>query len=150
MAKEIYLRVTKEGFAPADNYSASQLQEMKLKELQIVKADLKKLRSVKFNNLVHKLGQLCVQNIDSFHGMDVHKAVKRLQLESGFGCDEIGIQVPNVGMCIQKIPKSLSFSTMDQIEFEGVAKNIARYIAEQYYEGLSEEDVMVMSQMINE
>ena len=146
----VYLRVTKDGFVFADNFSESQVREMKLKEHQIIQADIKKLRSVKFNNLVHKLGQLCVQNIDSFHGMDVHKAVKRLQLESGAGCDEIGIQVPNVGMCIQKIPKSLSFSTMDQIEFESVAKSIARYIAEQYYEGLNEEDVMVMSQMINE
>ena len=146
----VYLRVTKDGFVFADNFSESQVREMKLKEHQIIQADIKKLRSVKFNNLVHKLGQLCVQNIDSFHGMDVHKAVKRLQLESGSGCDEIGIQVPNVGMCIQKIPKSLSFSTMDQIEFESVAKSIARYIAEQYYEGLNEEDVMVMSQMISE
>ena len=88
----------------------------------LVLADITKPRNPKFNKLVHQLGQLVVQNIDAFSCLDAHKAIKRLQIEGRIACDEIGVMVANFGMVIQFIPRSLSFESMDEAEYQEAAK----------------------------
>ena len=117
----------------------------------LLAAELVKPRNPKFNRLVHRIGQLVVANIDAFAGLDAHKAVKRLQIEGKVACEEIGIHVPNYGMVIQLIPRSLGFESMDEGEYCQAARGICRTIAERYWSDLSEEQVLEMAEcFINE
>lgn len=131
--EKVYLRVSQGALVPADNYARSVLRERGFNIGDLLAADLTKPRNPKFNNLVHQLGQLVVANIESFSGMDAHKAIKRLQIEGRVACDEIGVMVPGFGMVIQFIPQSLSFQSLDEGEFQQAARGIARTIAERYW-----------------
>lgn len=91
--EKVYLRVIHGGFAPADSYALSVLRSRGFRTGDVIKADLTKPRNPKFNRLVHRIGQLVVANLDDFAGMDAHTAIKRLQIESGTACDEIGVSL---------------------------------------------------------
>ena len=144
--EKIYLRVEKGALIPADAFAAQQLRARKYAIGDVIKADLTKLRNPKFNRLVHRIGQLVVANIESFHGLDAHRAIKRLQIEGRIACDEIGVMVPGFGMVIQFIPRSLSFDTMDEAEYHQVARDICRTIAERYWPDLSPEKIEQMAE----
>jgi hypothetical protein len=89
----IYFRFHQNGYLyPADNYAASQLRSRSYKSGDVVSVSITKLRSPGFNRLAHKIGQLVAANIDDFHGMDAHKALKRLQLEANAACEEVVIK----------------------------------------------------------
>jgi hypothetical protein len=143
--EQIYFRVAKGCLVPADNYAASVLRARGYKVGDLLKADLTKPRNPKFNRLVHQLGQLVVANIEGFAGLDAHKAIKRLQIEGKVACDEIGVFVPGYGMVIQFIPRSLSFESMDEGEYQQAARGISRTIAERYWHGLDPEEIENMA-----
>ena len=142
----VYLRVIKGGFAPADRFQESVLRQRGYRIGDLLKADLIKPRNPKFNNLVHRIGQLVVANIEAFDGLEPHAAIKRLQIEGRIACDEIGVFVPRYGMVIQSVPRSLSFESMDEAEYQAAAKGICRTIAERYWHGLSEEQIAEMAE----
>ena len=147
MSRErIYLRVDRGMLIPADSFSAQQLRNRNYKIGDVIKADLTKLRNPKFNRLVHRIGQLVVANIEAFHGLDAHTAVKRLQIEGKVACDEIGIMVPGYGMIIQFIPRSLSFESMDEAEFQSAARGICRTVSWRYWTTLSAEAIEEMAE----
>jgi hypothetical protein len=147
----IYLRVEKGHLSPADSFAASQLRERSYHIGDLLEAELSKPRNPKFNRLVHRIGQLIVANIESFSGLDPHTAIKRIQIEGRIACDEIGINVPNYGMVIQFIPRSLSFKSMDEGEYQKAAKGLCRIIAERYWPQLSEDAIAEMAEsMVNE
>lgn len=147
MAKRerIYLKVVKGALVPADPCAESKLRSRHYKVGQVVAAELVIPRNPKFNRLVHQLGRLVVENIDAFHGMDAHTAIKRLQIEGKVACDEIGIMVANYGMVIQLIPRSLSFESMDEEQFYEAAKGICRTIADRYWPDVSPEKIENMA-----
>lgn len=148
MAKRerIYLRVEKGALVPADRFAAEQLRAKRYKVGQIIQGDLVKLRSPGFHRLAHRIGGLVAHNIDAFAGMDAHKALKRLQIESGVACDEIGIHVPNFGMCIQKLPRSIGFDVMDESEYRDAVQGICRYVSARYWPTLTPEQVEQMAE----
>lgn len=146
--EKIYLRVIQGGFQPADKCAASQLRDKKLKVGDIVGVTIKKLRSNGFNRLVHRIGQLCVANIEAFNGLDAHVAIKRLQIEGKIACDEIGVFLPGYGMVIQFIPRSMSYASMDQVEYHDAAKKICRLISERYWPSLSAEQIEQMAEVM--
>ena len=143
--ERIYFRVKKGSLVPADSYAASKLRERGYAENDLLAAELVKPRNPKFNRLVHRIGQLVVKSIDSFAGLDAHKAVKRLQIEGKVACDEIGINVPGYGMLIQFIPRSLSNESMDEGEYHQAARGICRTIAERYWPDLDEDAIAEMA-----
>ena len=149
--EKIYLRVVKGSLVPADPVQAAKLRDRRYHTNDLVLADITKPRNPKFNRLVHQLGQLVVQNIDAFSGLDAHKAIKRLQIEGHVACDEIGVMVANFGMVIQFIPRSLSFESMDEAEYQEAAKGICRTIAERYWKDCSPEEIERMAEcMVSE
>lgn len=143
--ERIYFRVAKGALVPADNYAASVLRARGYHLNDLVAADVVKPRNPKFNRLVHKLGQLVVANIESFSGIDAHKAIKRLQIEGKVACDEIGVLVPGFGMVIQFAPRSLSFESMDEGEYQQAARGISRTIADRYWPDLDPERIESMA-----
>lgn len=154
---------------PADNFAETQLRNKKFKVGDVVGAEIRKLRNVKFNRLVHRIGQLCAANIEEFSGMDPHKVIKRLQLEGNIYCDEIaikpysilivdcvlkavkpildlfGLKLSDDGLLIIRIPLSLSFESLDEAEFHDAAKQICRLIAERYWKDLEPEQIESMA-----
>lgn len=149
--ERIYFRVSKGALVPADNYAASVLRQRGYHLGDLVAADVVKPRNPKFNRLVHKLGQLVVANIEAFRGMDAHRAIKRLQIEGRIACEEIGVMVANYGMVIQFIPRSLSFESLDEGEYQQAARGISRTIAERYWPDLAPEQIENMaSAMVEE
>jgi hypothetical protein len=144
--ERVYLRVINGGLVPADDYAASRLREKAYKVGDVLAAQITKLRNPRFNRLVHRIGQLVVANIDAFDGLDAHTAIKRLQMEGRIACDEIGILVPDYGMVVQVIPRSLSFDTMDEGEYHEVARAICRLIAQRYWTKLTPEQIEQMAE----
>lgn len=144
--ERIYLRVVKGGLVPADDYAASRLREKSYRVGDVLAAQITKLRNPKFNNLVHRIGQLVVANIEGFDGLTAHKAIKRLQIEGRIACDEVGVMVQGFGMVIQFIPRSLSFDTMDEGEYYEVARAICRLIAKRYWPTLTPVQIEKMAE----
>lgn len=143
--EKIYLRVAKGALVPADQYAASVLRERGYAMNDLLSAEITKPRNPRFNRLVHQLGQLVVANIDAFAGLDAHKAIKRLQIEGKVACDEIGILAPGYGMLVQFIPRSLSFESMDEGEYNQAARGISRTIAERYWPDATPEAIEQMA-----
>lgn len=143
--ERVFLKVVKGALVPADPCAESKLRSRGYKIGQIVAADIVIPRNPKFNRLVHQLGQLVLQNIEAFEGLDAHTAIKRLQIEGKTACDEIGIMVPGYGMVIQFIPRSLSFESMDEADFQAAAKDICRTIASRYWPDLTPEAIENMA-----
>ena len=146
--ERIYMRVGKGNFYPADACAQSKLRERGYRVGDLVLVDVCKPRNPKFNGLVHKLGMLCVENIPAFAGMDAHRCIKRLQLEGKVACEEIGYMIPGYGMAIQFIPRSLSFESMDEMEFHNAAKGICRTISERYWPDMSPERIESMAELM--
>ncbi|SET40946.1 hypothetical protein SAMN05216326_12544 [Nitrosomonas marina] len=158
----VFMRVIQGGFVPADATAEQQLRDKKFKIGDVVKVFVRKLRSGKFNRKVHRIGQLCVEHIDDFKHMDAHSVLKRLQLEGNIYCDEIavrpsgirtlipreviktlkpvlelfGLKLTDTGLLIVRIPRSLSFESMDQAEYEDAARKMCDYISEVYWRSL--------------
>lgn len=148
--ERIYLEVIKGGFRPADACAAAQLRARGYRMGDILAADLSKLRNQKFNRLVHRIGQLVVANVEAFAGIETHRAIKRLQLESGAHCEELAIMIDGYGMVTQRVPLSLSFENTDEAEFHAAAKTICRHISAKYWPTLSPEQVEEMAEMMVE
>lgn len=146
--QRIYMRVEKGALVPADACAMEQLRARGYSIGDILSCDLRKLRSQKFNRLVHRIGQLVVANIEGFENLDAHLAIKRLQLEGKVACDEIGILVPGFGTMIHLVPRSLSFESMDEAEYREAARGICRHISARYWPTLTPEAIEQMAEMM--
>lgn len=168
----VFMRNTENGLVPADRFAENQFKEKKLKIGDILKVFVRKLRNGKFNRKVHRIGQLCVINIDEFRHMDAHSVIKRLQLEGNIYCDEMaikpsisGISIPkqiiallepilnafglkltDSGLLIVRYPQSLSYESMSQDEYEDAARRICRYLSENYWHGLEDWQIEELSE----
>lgn len=78
----IAMRVVQGKLVPADSWAEKELDKKRLKEGDIVYATINRLRSKGLNRLVHRIGRLCVENIEEFKYTDAHGVIKRLQIEA--------------------------------------------------------------------
>lgn len=139
------LRVIRGGFAPADNGAAAKLRERGYRVGDLVFAEFRKPRNPRFMALAHALGGLVAQNIDEFAGNDQHKVLKRLQYESGVGCEVMAVRVPGLGVAEVRTPLSLSFESMEEGEFREVMRGLCRHIAAEYWPSLEPEKIEQMA-----
>jgi hypothetical protein len=139
------LRVVKGAFQPADLSCQARLRDKGFKTGDLVFVEFRKPRNPKFHRLAHALGQLCAENIEQFESMDPHRVLKRLQIETQIGCEEMAIVVPGVGKCLHLIPQSLSFESMDEGSFREVIAGFCRHIAKQYWPSLEPEQIEEMA-----
>lgn len=148
---KVYLRVGEGVLEPADETARRALREAKLTRGMICIADIKKPRNPAFNRLVHAIGKLVVENLDSFAGLDSHTAIKRLQLEGRIAVKESMITLGDGRQVLYTEPESLSFDKMDEIEFHDLAMNICRFIADKYWPDCTDTQVLAMAEkMIQE
>jgi hypothetical protein len=148
MTGKLATRLTNGALVPADRYSAEALKARKLGPGDVVFATLRKPRNPKFHRLAHALGQMLVENLDEFAELDSHSCLKRLQLEADIACDQMAINFPGLGPCSYRMPRSLSFESLDQTQFEAVYTAMCRHIAERYWPSLTPERVAEMAEMM--
>lgn len=148
MAKpdKIFMRFEKGVMVPVDDYAIHQLRERKFKIGDVVAVEITKQRNPGFHRLAHNLGKLCAANIDEFKGRDAHTVIKQIQLRAGIECEESIITVPGGGEMLCKQPKSIGFASMGQEVFYKMMLNFCRYVAENYFEGLTAEQVKEMAE----
>ena len=127
------LRVIKNGFAPADDYTSKRLRERNYAIGEIVAGQISKPRNPKFWRLAHGLGALVAENIEGFEGMDAHLVLKRLQREALISCEEFVFKLPGCGIVTQYIPKSLSFESMSDEVFHDVYARICQHLIVAYW-----------------
>lgn len=139
-------RVGRGVLEPYDSFTRQELRARRYKLGDLIAAELFKARSPGFHRLAHQLGSLLAENLDAFDGMDAHAVLKRLQIEGRIACDEIGVLVPDVGMCVQYVPRSLSYESMDDHEFRETIKAMCRYVADTYWPTCSPEKIEAMAQ----
>lgn len=164
---------------PSDEITAARMRERGYRVGDTVLAVLSKPRNPGYHRLAHALGQMAVDHLPGFSGIDAHRALKRLQVESGVGCEDLLVRSPQLwaraieqvreamggpfARVLQEalheagtpeipvlIPRSLAYSSMDQAEFEATMRAIARHIAEVYWPGLEEDEVLDMAEVMPE
>lgn len=146
----VELIVTGDGtFAPADGYYRRVCRERKYKTGDILLADLKQQRSVGFNKLVHKFGQLCKDNIERFAScVDAHAVLKVVQLEADIGCDRLLIMVPGLGLTEYRIPQSLSFDSMEETYFRAIYRRMSEHVSKKYWPTISPEAIEELAEVM--
>lgn len=145
--ERIALRVAKGCLRPADGLAEARLRAKGYHIGDIVFAELKKPRNPGYHRLAHVLGTMVADNIDEFTGMDCHSVLKRLQMESGIGCEEIAYRVHGMTV-VQRIPLSLSFESMDESEFRAVFSGLCRHISATYWPTLTAEEIASMIELM--
>lgn len=83
-------------FVPATASDAERLGPALAKHGDLVFVDFRKPRNGGFHRFAHALGKMAVENIEEFDHLDPHSALKRLQLESGVGCDCLTVQMRSI------------------------------------------------------
>jgi hypothetical protein len=145
--EKIYFRYSQGRLIPADPWAMSLLVQKGFKEGQIVSALIRKLRNHKFNNLIHKIGALCVEQLDAFRYLDAHGVIKRVQLEGCIECDELGVDIDGEWHRY-RIPRSLSFESMDEAEYLGAALSICAFIRDKYWPTVEVGQIAQMAELM--
>lgn len=145
MSEKVLLRVEKGMLVPHDHESTEQLRERGYKVGDILSAELRKPRNPQFHRLAHAFGRLCAANIEDFEGLSAHEALKRCQIEGNIACEEIRLTLPDVGPCEYRVPKSLSFASMDEGEFTEVFIGMCRYVSKAYWPDCNEDQIAEMA-----
>lgn len=104
-----------------------------------VRVEVKQARVVWQHRLIHKIGQIMVDNVEGWEQLNSHDAVKRLQRESGTCCEEIEVDIPHVGRLMVKQAESLAFDEMEQDRFEQLFDGITEHIGKHYAHVLLDE-----------
>lgn len=124
----------------ADDLSRQRIKDKRLSLGEVVFAEIKKPRNPRFHALAHALGNLIAESLDDFTGMDAHRVLKRLQIESGVCCDEIGYRLQGMWI-VQRVPQSLAFDSMDEGEFRAFMQGIAGHLIDNYWPNCTHEDI---------
>lgn len=146
----VMLRVQPDGsLRAADEMSRHVLRGAKFKVGCEIAADLRRPRNPAAWKRAHALAQLLIENTDDFGSYtDAHAVLKRLQMESGIGCDAILFRVPNAGLIEQRVPLSLSFDRMDDLEFNRVYAGFAQHVIRTYWPTLNEAQIEDMAGLV--
>lgn len=143
--ERVMLRVIKGGLAPADRFSQSMLRARGYKVGDIVAGEIRKPRNPGFWRLAHAFATLVSENIDQFAGMQAHAVLKRLQWEGNIGCEELGVNVPGVGMAVVRMPQSMGFESMEDGEFHEVMRAFCNHVSKTYWKDLEPEQIEQMA-----
>lgn len=143
--ERVMLRIIKGGLEPADVRSRAVLRERGYKVGDVVAGELKKPRSPGFHRLAHQVGALAAANIEAFSGLTAHAVLKRIQIEGNIGCDEIALIFPGVGPCSYRVPRSLSFESMDEGEFRPIVSGMCEHLSRVYWPSMTPEQIEAMA-----
>lgn len=144
------LVVTKGALVPADRFTQERLRAKSYHNGDLLTATLRKARSPGFHRLAHAFGKLCADNIEDFKNLPAHSVLKRVQFEADIACERMQMYIKPLGLVEVKFPKSLSFESMDEGEFQETFKAMCNHIAETYWQGCTAEQIEQMAQAMPE
>jgi hypothetical protein len=128
---------------PSERNAEAQLA--KWREGEVVGGKMTRPRNLRFHNLAHAIGGLVAENLDDFEGMDAHRVLKRLQIESCIGCDEMGVRSGGQ-MILYRIPQSLSFESMGEDKCHEVVSGLCSHLTRHYWPDTTVEEILQMAQ----
>lgn len=124
-------------FVSADEMTDARLKAKGIQLGEVIGAQLLKDRDPKNWRRAHKLAQLLIENTDDFAlYTDAHKVIKRLQLETGIGCEETAIRLDGYGMVMHRQALSLAFDAMEEPDFQEIYDGFAAHIIKKYWPDL--------------
>jgi hypothetical protein len=121
------------GLQPVFNSDYEKLKESKLKMGEVYEVEIKKKRNYKFHKKFFALINLCHENQDIFDYYDDTR--EYLTIKAGYYRK---IMMPNGN--IQVRAKSISFATMDEIEFEELYQRVITAACN--FIGIEKEDLL--------
>jgi hypothetical protein len=145
MPRGVLMRITDGTLVPVNQNAKDTLNSAGLKTGQVVSVHVHAQRNPGFYRMAHRLGQLVADHVDGFEGLDSHGTLKRLQAESGAGCDNTSIQVAGQWMQL-RTPRSLSFSSVNEAEFRAIYTALSDHVAATYWEALDGDAVRKMAE----
>ncbi|WP_272962311.1 hypothetical protein [Alcanivorax jadensis] len=134
----------------ADDFTARRMREKGYRVGDLLAAQVTKPRSPGYHAYAHRLGQMVADNIEGFEGMQAHKVLKRLQLESGVECESAAIKVPGLGMVEHRIPKSMAFESMDDGAFREMIMALCQHLVREYWPSETPEHVAELARALPE
>lgn len=144
------MRVSKGCLTPASRSDAETLRAKRYGIGDVVFCELTKPRNPGFHRLAHAFGTMVIENIEAFEHLSAHDALKRIQIEGDIGCDALMLSMPGIGPVSYRMPRSLSFESMDESEFREVFTGMCRYVADRYWLDLDAEQVASMAEVMVE
>lgn len=129
----------------ADQMAAARLKARKFNSGSLVFAELRQPRNPRFHRFVHAFATAVAENVEAFEGLDPHTVIKRIQLEANIGCDELFIQAAGQTFPY-RIPRSLSFESLDEGEFQELYSQLREYVIRTYWPGCTEYQVEQMAE----
>lgn len=148
--ERIAMRVAKGRLEPASRSDAERLRARRYGIGDVVFCELTKPRNPGFHRLAHAFGTMVVENIEAFEHLSAHEALKRIQIEGDIGCDALMLNMPGIGPVSYRMPRSLSYESMDESEFREVFVGMCRYVADRYWPDLDPEQVEEMAEVMAE
>lgn len=158
----VNLCVVKGALVPATEADVDTLRRFRLRVGHTVRAEIDRPRCAEGLRILHSFAQLVSQNIEGYEHLTAHQVLKRLQAESGVGCEIVSISIQDFWNTLQPglrahletldsqivqdeddrlvtgyKPKSLSQSVMDDTEFQEIFDGLCRYVALKYWPGMS-------------
>jgi len=133
-------------FVPADSYAVDALHQLNLKKDEHVQIQIHKIRNRGTWKHSHNIGALCIEHIDAFSNYHRnHDVLKRLQFEGNIACDELAACLEGDELKIYRVPRSLSFDSMGDDEFEVVYSAMKQYICDRYWPNMTPEGIEEMA-----
>lgn len=99
---------------PAHPVDQRSLRERKFGTGRLLRATLRQDRNPKFYRKAHVLAGWLADNVEAFTGLSQHDALKKLQEESGIGCEAVEYDLPGIGKLTRTEAESLNFADMDE------------------------------------
>jgi hypothetical protein len=139
------LRVVKGALAPADQLTQERMRAKGYHFGDELSATLRKARNPGFHRLAHVFGQMVADNLERFSGMDCHTVLKVLQYEGDVACDRLQVQLKGFGLVEVRVPRSLSFESMDEGEFKEMFRGLCTHVSENYWPECTPEQIEEMA-----
>ena len=146
----IDLVVKKGRLEPASMRDVAEIRRLGLTIGESVTARIMRSRSAGFMRLAHRIGRVVRENVDGGQHMTDHDAIKRLQWESGVECERMAVRMPDVGMVEVRMPRSISYDSMDEDRFRLMIRSLCEYIVEEYWPECSPGQIERMAEVLIE
>jgi hypothetical protein len=144
----ILLRVMKGALVPADHYAIEKMRARGYRVSDELTAELWKARNPSLHRRAHRLGQLCVDNIEAFDGMNAHEALKKLQREGNIECDVTLVVLANGIEAEARVARSLAYEEMEDGAFRELYLRFCNWISQKYWPELDCYQIEEMAELM--
>lgn len=114
-----------------------------------LRAQIDRDRNPGFWRKAHVLGGWLADNVEEFHGCDMHSALKKLQEKSSVGVSTEEFDIPGFGKGTRTVAESLNFSDMDEGRFNELWNGWVEWLCRNAWPGLEPSTVDVVEELIS-